>query len=82
MPIVDNNQSEVASLRTQIEAQLVAMRFGLSGLSSGSARHSFITARMERVGACQTSLACHVGENAADLMVYGIYNEIMDAPGL
>lgn len=80
MHIVENNQSEVARLRQQIEVQLIAMRRGLSGLSSGSARHAFITARMERIGAYQDGLASQLGENDANLLVYGLYNEIMDAP--
>jgi hypothetical protein len=80
MQIIEHNQSEIALLREQIETQLVAMRRGLSGLSSGSTRHAFITARMEHIEACQSRLADELGENAADLLVYGLYNEIMDAP--
>lgn len=80
MQIIENNQSEIARLRQQIECQLVAMRRGLSGLSSGSARHAFITARMEHIGACQDDLARQLGENAATMLVYGLYNEVMDAP--
>jgi hypothetical protein len=80
MQTVDSNSSEVARLRQQIEVQLVAMRQGLSGLSSGSARHAFINAHMERIGVCQESLSDQLGENAATLLVYGLYNEVMDAP--
>ncbi len=79
MQIVENNQSEIARLRQQIETQLVAMRGGLSGLSAGSARHAFINARMERIDAYQRGLACQLGEDAATMLVYGLYNEIMDA---
>ena len=82
MQIIENNQSEIARLRQQIEFQLVAMRRGLSGFSSGTARHSFITARMERIGAYQDSLANQLGENAADMLVYGLYNDVMDASEL
>ncbi|HEY0755512.1 MAG TPA: hypothetical protein VGD98_16260 [Ktedonobacteraceae bacterium] len=80
MQIVDSNQSEIARLRQQIEAQLVAMRRGLTGLSSGNARHAFITARMECIGAYQDGLANQVGEHAANMLVYGLYNDVMDAP--
>ncbi len=80
MQTIESHVSEVARLREQIEIQLVAMRRGLSGLSSGTARHTFITARMEHIGACQDSLTSQLGEEAANLLVYGIYNEIMDAP--
>lgn len=82
MQIVDHNQSEIARLRQQIESQLVAMRRGLSGLSSGTARHAFITARMESIGTYQDDLASQLGENAANMLVYGLYNEVMDAPEL
>lgn len=74
--------SEVARLRAQIEDQLVAMRRGLSGLSSGTARHAFIYARMERIGVYQESLAHQLGEEATDRLVYELYNEVMDAPEL
>jgi hypothetical protein len=75
-------QSEVASLRQQIEVQLIAMRRGLSGLSSGSARHAFIQARLERISVYQRSLVEQLGESLADHLVYGLYNEVMDAPYL
>ncbi len=80
MHIVENNQSEIAHLRQQIEVQLVAMRRGLAGLSSGNARHAFINARMERIGAYQDGLASCLGESAASGLVYGLYNAVMDAP--
>ena len=80
MQIVDSNQSEIARLRQQIETQLVAMRRGLAGLSSGTARHAFITARMERIGAYQDGLANQLGEDDANMLVYGLYNDVMDAP--
>jgi len=44
----NTNQSDVACLVQQIEAECSAARSGLHGLSSGSSRHDFITARMER----------------------------------
>lgn len=80
MQSVEENRSEIARLRQQIEVQLVSMRRGLSGLSAGSARHAFINARMERIGACQDGLASQLGENAANMLVYNLYNEVMDAP--
>lgn len=80
MQTTESNASEVARLRQQIEVQLVAMRRGLAGFSSGVARHDFINARMEHIGSCQDSLARHMGESAADVLVYDLYNEIMDAP--
>lgn len=82
MQIIEHNQSEVAYLRQQIEIQLVAMRRGLSGLSSGSARHAFIDARMEHLGVYQDKLADQLGEKAADLLIYTLYNEVMETPNL
>lgn len=80
MQSVEENRSEIARLRQQIEVQLVSMRRGLSGLSAGSARHAFINARMERIGTYQDGLASQLGENAANMLVYNLYNEVMDAP--
>ncbi len=80
MQTIEHNVSEVARLREQIETQVVAMRRGISGFSSGTARHAFMNARMERIGVCQDSLAGQLGEDAANMLVYGIYNTIMDAP--
>lgn len=72
--------SEVALLRQQIELELVAMRNGLSGLSSGLARHAFIHARMDRIGACQDSLADQLGEDDATRVVCQLYVQAMEGP--
>lgn len=80
MQVVNNNESEIARLRQQIETQLIAMRRGLSGLSAGSARHAFIHARLEHIGTYHTNLINQLGENAANTLVYNLYNEVMDTP--
>lgn len=72
------NQSEIARLRQQIEVELTSMRHGLSGFASGTARHTFIHTRMERVGACQDRLAQYLGENAATEMVFQMYAHSME----
>jgi hypothetical protein len=46
----EKNQSEIARLRAQIQAESESAYQGLHGLSQGSAKHEFITARMERIG--------------------------------
>lgn len=79
MQAVEHHVSAVALLREQIETQLVAMRRGLSGLASGTARHAFIYARMERIGSCQERLAEQLGDEAATLVVYDLYHQVMDA---
>lgn len=70
--------SEIAQLRQRIELELLAMRRGLSGLSSGTARHEFIHARMDQVGRCQDCLADQVGEHTAATMVCQLYVQTME----
>jgi hypothetical protein len=41
----------------------------LTGLSAGSAKHSFITARLERIGAYHEQLASMIGEVQATQLV-------------
>lgn len=72
------NQSEVAQLRQQIELELTSMRYGLSGFASGTARHTFIHTRMERVGDCQNMLAQYLGEHAATEIVCQMYMHSME----
>ncbi|GCE45707.1 hypothetical protein EI42_02876 [Thermosporothrix hazakensis] len=72
------SQSEVARLREQIEQEFIALRRGLSGLSSGMARHSFIHSRMERIGSIQSSLAEHVGEKEATHVMCELYMQNME----
>ncbi len=42
-------QSEIARLLQQIDLEYSAAREALTGLACGTARHDFITARMERL---------------------------------
>ena len=72
------NQSEVARLREQIELQLLAMQQGLRGLASGSARHAFIQARMQRIGEYQGDLARQIGEQEADQLLWSLYVGVME----
>lgn len=62
-------RSEVAYLLAQIQAEYMSGVLGLSGFASGSARHDFITARMERMGQLHNELCNIVGENDAIAMV-------------
>lgn len=55
-------QSEVARLRQQIADEYLAATRGLTGLALGTARHEFITARMENMSRCQAQLNELVGE--------------------
>ncbi|GAC1506005.1 MAG: hypothetical protein NVS2B12_20140 [Ktedonobacteraceae bacterium] len=59
------NCSEVARLLAQIRAEYHAAQYGLSGLSSGSARHDFIVARTETISKCHGELTDLVGPDQA-----------------
>jgi hypothetical protein len=61
------NQSEIARLLSQIEAEYVAAQRGLSGFAE-SARHAAITARMEHVGQLHEDLQAIVGAEAMRLI--------------
>jgi hypothetical protein len=59
------NHSEVARLLMQIRAEYQAAQCGLSGLSSGGARHDFIAAKTENIGKCHEELVELVGSEQA-----------------
>lgn len=61
------NQSEVAQLLDQIEQEYLAAQRGLTGFAEG-ARHTAITARMERIGQLHQDLQAVVGDNAMRLL--------------
>jgi hypothetical protein len=56
------NQSEVARLKAQIEAEVQAAQWALYGTALGAAKHQFITSRMERMGILHEELKELVGE--------------------
>lgn len=58
--------SEVARLMSQIQAEREAAERGLYGLASGTAKHAFIEARAER-GADAILLLVHAGRYAEAL---------------
>ena len=59
------NKSEVARLMQQIELEYEAAQRGLYGFAAGTAKHEFITARMENIGHCHEKLKTLVGEEQA-----------------
>lgn len=59
------SHSEIAQLRTNIEAEIHAMRTGLSGLAAGTSKHAFLQAKMSRIGHMEDQLATHVGKEQA-----------------
>jgi hypothetical protein len=58
-------QSEVARLREQIRAEYDSVTNGLYGISEGTARHAFISAKYERIGVLHGELEGLVGKNQA-----------------
>ncbi len=66
------NTSEVARLRSQIEAEYTAAQRGLQGLAE-VARHQFITTRMENMGRYHRWLVKIVGEAEATEIVAQVF---------
>lgn len=62
-------ESSVAQLLQQIDQEYRAAQSGLSGLASGTARHDFITARTENLGAIHEQLIALVGPEKAIALV-------------
>ena len=58
-------KSEIANIRQKILTEYEAAQRGLSGLASGTARHDFITARTENIGALHERLVGLVGPDQA-----------------
>ncbi len=63
------NQSEVARLVAQIDAEYEAAQRGLEGLSEGTSQHAFITARVENMERCREALEQIVGADEATRLV-------------
>ncbi len=64
------NKSEVVRIKRQIELEYEAAQHGLYGLALGTAKHQFITAKLEQIGAHHEALKKLVGEQeAAKLLV-------------
>ena len=66
---MNKQKSEVAQLLQQISLEYEAATRGLTGLSAGSAKHSFITARLEQIGVYHEQLVSLVGEVQATQLV-------------
>ncbi len=61
---MSSNQSEVARLMQQIDAECESARLAMTGYAE-VARHEVITARMERMGALHEELKGIIGEREA-----------------
>ena len=61
--------SEIARLRQRIAEEYEAAMRGLSGFASGSAKHQFITKRLEQIGTYHATLQHLVGEQEASRLM-------------
>ncbi len=68
MSLADQQTSEVARLLWQISQEYESAHQGLSGVAFGTSRHSFITARMERMGQLHHELENIVGPAAITMV--------------
>ncbi len=67
--------SEIAHLKQRIAEEYTAAQHGLTGLSAGNARHDFITARMDNLGAIHEQLIALVGQSeAATILVKTVWS--------
>jgi hypothetical protein len=71
--------SEVARIRESIAVSYMAAQWGLSGLASGTSRHRFITARMERMEEGHKELQTLVGDQAI-ILVAETLNSLPEKP--
>lgn len=71
----DAQRSEVARLLSQISEEYEAAQRGLSGLSYGTLRHDFITARMENIGQLHTQLHSLVGDVAIAMIAEQLHDK-------
>lgn len=67
-------ESEIALIRERIEQECAALRLALDGFAV-CASHEAITARYDRLGACQTELEQLIGPQANEVVceVYARY---------
>jgi len=70
------NKSEIARILAQIAQEYEAGQNGLYGPAQGTARHSFITARMENMAKLQNELEKLVGDQAIGLVAQRL--DLMD----
>ena len=62
------NKSEVARILEQISLEYEAAYRSMYGFAAGSAKHEFITARMENMGNLHSKLQEIVGESAIEMV--------------
>lgn len=71
-------RSDVAAMVEGIESQYYAAHSALHALSAGTARHQFITHRMERAGQISEELSTLIGKDAATPLIVDAMNAAID----
>ena len=69
--------SDIAYLKEQIEQECKAMQDGLNGFAI-TARHDFITKRLDIIGVYQKQLETLVGEQAATYILCETYAKVLE----
>lgn len=75
---MEENKSEVARLMERIDLEMQAVRYAMSSMAAGYARHDFIHARMLAAGVCSNQLAAHIGEEEATRVLCQRYDAMMN----
>ena len=69
-------QSDIARVRQHIVTEYLSAQLGLFGFAEGTTRHSFITTKMERMGASFETLAQMMGKEQAIQIVAETLQEV------
>ncbi len=64
----NTQRSKVACLLDQIREEYEAAMRGMTGVTQGTSRHSFITTRMENMGKLQTQLDELIGDKSVEMV--------------
>jgi hypothetical protein len=81
MTTPEGNQSEVARIRQQIAAEQESAQRAMNSLAYGTAQHSFITRRMERMGQLHEQLKELVGPEEGARITAEIMNKPKEDKG-
>lgn len=68
-----NTEGEIARLRRQIEAEHQASVWALTGLSTGTAQHAYITRRMGHLEIWAKRVSQLIGEEQAAEMICEVF---------
>lgn len=73
--MLNNDTSDVARLKRQIEAEQVSAQRAIGSFAYGAAQHQFITRRLERMGELHEELMGLVGESDSNAFLMGAMNK-------